>query len=57
LVKKLDEIPGIDKILAIGIIAESTNDMSRFKDEHKYAAGQVLLLAIFLLLQVLQTHF
>lgn len=38
LVEKLDEIPGIDQILAIGILAESTDDMSKFADERKYAA-------------------
>jgi transposase len=38
LVEKLDEIPGIDEVLAIGILAESTNDMNNFGDERKYAA-------------------
>jgi transposase len=38
LVEKLDEIPGIDEILAIGILAEATNDMSHFKDERSFAA-------------------
>jgi transposase len=38
LVKKLDEIPGIDQILAIGILAEATSDMSHFEDERKFAA-------------------
>ncbi len=38
LVKKLDEIPGIDQILAIGILAEATDDMSHFADERKFAA-------------------
>lgn len=38
LVKKLDEIPGIDEILAIGIIAEASTDMSSFKDERSFAA-------------------
>jgi len=38
LVDKLDEIPGIDKILAIGILAEAGADMSRFPDERKFAA-------------------
>lgn len=37
-VKQLDEIPGIDEILAIGIIAESSTDMESFKDERSYAA-------------------
>lgn len=35
---KLDEIPGIDEVLAIGILAEATNDMSNFKDERSFAA-------------------
>ena len=38
IVKKLDEIPGIDEILAIGIIAEASTDMSAFKDERSFAA-------------------
>ena len=38
LVTKLDEIPGIDKVLAIGILAEATDDMSHFADERKFAA-------------------
>lgn len=38
LVDRLQEVPGIDEILAIGILAESTNDMSNFVDERKYAA-------------------
>lgn len=38
LVDKLKEIPGVDEILAIGILAESTDDMSHFADERKYAA-------------------
>ena len=38
LVEKLDQIPGIDEVLAIGILAESTADMSNFKDERAYAA-------------------
>lgn len=38
LVKALDEIPGIDTILAIGIIAEASTDMSAFKDERSFAA-------------------
>jgi transposase len=38
LVRKLDEIPGIDAILAIGIIAEASTDMSSFKDERSFAA-------------------
>jgi hypothetical protein len=32
LVEKLDEIPGIDVILAMGIISEASTDMSAFKD-------------------------
>ena len=38
LVQELDAIPGIDKILAIGILAEATADMSNFADERKFAA-------------------
>jgi transposase len=38
LIEKLDEIPGIDEILAIGILAEATDDMSNFEDERKFAA-------------------
>lgn len=38
LIEKLDEIPGIDEILAIGILAEATDDMSNFGDERKFAA-------------------
>ena len=38
LVEELDKIPGIDEILAIGIIAETTTDMSHFQDERKFAA-------------------
>ena len=38
LVKQLDEIPGIDEILAIGIIAEASTDMSAFRDERSFAA-------------------
>jgi transposase len=38
LIEELDKIPGIDKILAIGIIAEATTDMSAFKDERSFAA-------------------
>jgi len=38
LVEELDKIPGIDEILAIGIVAETTTDMSHFPDERKFAA-------------------
>lgn len=38
LIEKLDEIPGIDKVLAIGILAEATNRMEKFTDERKFAA-------------------
>lgn len=38
LVDKLKEIPGIDEVLAISIISESTDDMSNFKDERSFAA-------------------
>lgn len=38
LVEELDKIPGIDKILAMGIIAEATADVSAFADERVFAA-------------------
>jgi transposase len=38
LIDELDKIPGIDKILAMGIIAEATADMSKFTDERAFAA-------------------
>jgi transposase len=38
LIEKLDEIPGIDEILAIGILSEATNDMKHFADERAFAA-------------------
>jgi transposase len=38
LVDELKKIPGIDDVLAIGIIAEATTDMSNFEDERKFAA-------------------
>ena len=38
LVKELDAIPGIDEILAIGIIAEASTDMTAFRDERAFAA-------------------
>lgn len=38
LIEKLKEIPGIDEVLAIGVLAEATDDMSRFEDERKFAA-------------------
>lgn len=38
LVEELDKIPGIDKILAMGLIAEATTDMGSFKDGRSFAA-------------------
>ena len=38
LVEELDKIPGIDKILAMAIIAEASTDMSAFANERKFAA-------------------
>jgi transposase len=38
LVAELKKIPGIDDVLAMGILAEATNDMSHFEDERKFAA-------------------
>ncbi|MBX7231564.1 MAG: hypothetical protein K1X29_05715 [Bdellovibrionales bacterium] len=29
LIEKLDEIPGVDKILSVGILAEATNQMKK----------------------------
>ena len=38
LIEELKKIPGIDKILAMGILAEATASMSSFADERKFAA-------------------
>lgn len=38
LIDELKKIPGIDMTLAVGIIAEATNDVSSFADERKFAA-------------------
>jgi transposase len=38
LIEELRKIPGIEKVLAVGIIAEATADMSLFADERKFAA-------------------
>lgn len=38
LVEKLKEIPGVNDILAMGILSEATADMSNFEDERKFAA-------------------
>ncbi|SRR6266568_6824567 len=38
LVEKLKEIPGISSILAMGIIAEASADMTAFRDERSFAA-------------------
>ena len=38
LIEKLKEIPGIDEVLATGILAEATDDMTNFEDERKFAA-------------------
>ncbi len=37
-VDKLKEVPGIDEILAIGVLAEATTDMARFEDERRFSA-------------------
>lgn len=37
-IDELKKIPGISDILATGIIAEATNDMSNFADERRFAA-------------------
>ena len=38
LIEELRKMPGIDKVLAIGILAEATADMSAFPDERRFAA-------------------
>lgn len=38
LIIELDKIPGIDRILAMSILAEATTHMSSFADERKFAA-------------------
>ena len=38
LIDKLKEIPGIDEVLAIGVLAEATDKMDQFEDERKFAA-------------------
>ncbi len=38
LIDKLKEIPGVSEVLAIGVLAEATADMSNFADERKFAA-------------------
>ena len=38
LIEELRKIPGIDKVLATGIIAEATTEMDSFSDERKFAA-------------------
>ncbi len=38
LIEELRKTPGIEKVLAIGILAEATADMGSFADERKFAA-------------------
>ena len=38
LIDKLKQIPGIDEILAIGVLCEATSNMDHFADERKFAA-------------------
>lgn len=38
LIDRLKQIPGINDVLAMGILAEATDDMSNFEDERKFAA-------------------
>jgi transposase len=38
LIEKLKEIPGFSDVLAIGVIAEATDQMDHFQDERKFAA-------------------
>lgn len=38
LLEKLDAIPGIDKVLAMAILAEATTRMQSFPDERTFAA-------------------
>jgi transposase len=38
LIEELKKIPGIDRVLVMGILAEATADMKSFADERKFAA-------------------
>lgn len=38
LVEKLKEVPGISDVLALGVLAEATDQMEHFTDERKFAA-------------------
>jgi len=38
LIEELKKIPGIDRVLAMGLLAEATADMSSFADERRFAA-------------------
>ncbi len=38
LIEKLQEVPGISKVIAEGILAEATAEMKHFKDERTFAA-------------------
>ncbi len=38
LIAELDKIPGIDKVLAMEILAEATTKMDKFADERRFAA-------------------
>lgn len=38
LIEELKKIPGLDQISAMGMLSETTADMSHFKDERKFAA-------------------
>ncbi len=38
LIKELDKIPGIDKVLAMAILSEATTKVNAFADERKFAA-------------------
>ena len=38
LIEELKKIPGLDQISAMGILTETTADMSHFKDERRFAA-------------------
>ena len=38
LIEELTQIPGINEVLAQGILGEATNNMEHFKDERRFAA-------------------
>ncbi len=38
IIERLDEVPGIDRITAQGILAEATNNMGAFQEDRRFAA-------------------